>query len=216
MPSSSKIYPISLGTPLSGAVGLTFLGTGSAGTRGALRRLIHPNPSLPPITYWGNPDRTFNLDNDVLISPRVNALRGLEDTTLVRFEDAISDVIVTEIWTATEGRRYSVPTFFFRLLDEYWVNTPDYEPLAQEYIQWQPRDRNDFTYNIEIIRLTVGGGAENNQLFDVADVRQRGGKYDPNFPGAPYMNSTDSLNVLETGLLDRTMQLQFKIKSKVT
>ena len=215
MPSSSKIYPISLGVPTEAAVGLTFLGTGSAGTRGALRRLVHPDPSLPPITYWSNPDRTFNLDNDVLPSPRVSAMRGLEETTLVRFDDAISDVIITEIWTAAEGRRMSVPTFFFRLLYEYWTNEPDYEPLAQTYIQWEPRDRNDHVYDVEIMRVTVGGGAENNQMFDVADVRQRGGKYDPDHD-APYLNSTDSLNTLETGVLDRTMQMQFKIVAKVS
>lgn len=215
MPSSSKVYTILQGTPASAAAALTFLGTGSQGTRGALRRLVHPNSSFPPITYWGNPDRTFGMDNDALFSPRVGAFRGLEDTTLVRFDDDIRDVIVTEIWTAVQGVRLSMPTFFWRLLYEYWINEPDYSPTAQEYIQYEPRDRNGYTYNVELMRLTVGGGAQNNQLFDIADIRQPGGKYDPDV-SATIKNSTDSLNVLETGVLDRTVLFQFKIVSKVT
>lgn len=215
MASSSKVYPISQGTPITAAVGLTFLGTGSSGTRGAKRWLVHPDSSLPPITYFSNPDRTFNMDNDALPSPRVKAFRGLEDTTLVRFEDELSDVIITEIWTAAQGQRVSMPTFFFRLLYEYFVNEPEFDPVDQEYIQWYPRDRNDLVFNIEIMRLTVGGGAQNNQLFDISDIRQKGGKYDPNF-AATIMNSTDDLNALETGLVDRTTQLQFKLMSLVT
>ena len=155
------------------------------------------------------------MDNDALLDAQVTAFRGLEDTTLVRFDGTLSDVIITEIWTAIAGARYSMPTFFFRQLYEYFINEPDYDPVAQEYIQYQPRDRNDFTYNIEIMRLSVGGGAQNNQLYDVADVRQKGGLYDPNLM-ATIMNSTDNLNVLETGLLDRTVQFQFQLMSKVT
>ena len=215
MPTSTKVYPISQGTPVTAAVGLTFIGTRSDGTRGAQRRLVHPNSSLPPITYFSNPDRQFNMDNDALIDAQVTAFRGLEDTTLVRFDSTLSDVIITEIWTAIAGSRYSMPTFFFRQLYEYFINEPDYDPVAQEYIQYQPRDRNDFTYNIEVMRLSVGGGAQNNQLYDVADVRQKGGLYDPDL-AATIMNSTDDLNVLETGLLDRTVQFQFRLVSKVT
>lgn len=216
MPSSSKIFPISGGTPLSTSTGLTFLGMGEAGERGALRRLTHPNSSFPPIVYFSNPDRTFNIDNEVLPAPRVSAHRGLESTTLVRFEDTIDDVIVTEIWTAIQGRRLSMPTFFFRQLYEYLLNEPDYAPAAQTYIQYEPRDRNAHVYNVEMMRVAVGGGAQNNQLFDISDIRQKGGKYDPNQPNANIMNSSDGLSALETGLIDRTVQLQFKIVSLVS
>jgi hypothetical protein len=211
MASSTKIFRISQGTPTSAEVGIRFLGTGSAGTRRALRRLVHPNTSLEPLVYFSNPDRTINLDNQVLPHPITQAIMALEGTKVVRFDRGEEDVIVTEVWTAGGGK-LAMPTFFWRLLYEYLDNEPTYDPITPVYIQWEPRDRTDKVYNVELLSCLVGSGGEND-FFDVLDFRPSGGIYDPDHP-SDAMGILDDLTTEETGVIDMEVRLQMRIVSE--
>lgn len=210
MASSSRIYSIALGSPTIVPDTTTILGSGSQGTPGAKRRLVHPDAvNFPPISYFSNPDRTFNLDNQVLPAPTITVVQTLSGTRVVRFDGLEEDVIITEIWTAQQNSVLSMPTFFFRQLYEYWINPPDFDPdpNLQEYIQWEPRDRTDKVYDVEITRLTVGGGAQNNQLFDVSDsLRTTSGSI---------AGPLDDLDASPTGVVDRTVLLQMRIVQEV-
>jgi hypothetical protein len=215
MATASREYEIFLGSPVTEDLGITFVAIESSGDPRALSRLVHPDASLAPIVYWSNPDRRINFDQDVLISPLTSTRRMLEGTQTVRFERTINDMVITEMWRAAEGTRLSVPTSFFRLLYEYLINPPAYSATAQTYIQWEPRDRNSKAYNIELLRLVVGGGAQSNQIYDVVDLRPEGGWNDwrgvPGDGAAPL----DNIGYTLTGALDRTMIQQFKIVSEV-
>ena len=213
MASSTKVYPISQGTPAEATVGIRFLGTGSAGTRRALRRLVHPDTLLEPLVYWGNPDRTINLDRVVLPHPITSALMALEGTKVVRFNREAEDVVVTEIWTADQAK-LAMPTFFWRLLYEYLDNEPTFSPTAPVYIQWEPRDRTDKVYNVELLQLQVGSGAEGD-WFDIIDFRPSGGIYDPLHP-SDAMGILDDLTTEETGVIDMEVRLRMRIVSEVT
>lgn len=188
---------------------VTFLGIGSAGTVGACRRLVFPSavsPFLAPIVYSAagkclNPSRTLNLDNAVLPAPTGEVVKTLGSTRVVRFDEATEDVIVTEIWAGQAGA--SMPTALFRQLYEYWINAPEFALAQTEFIQWEPRDRTAVVYDVEIVRLTVGGRGG----LDVADLRDPGGQ----FGGGDFDNGTDPLNVLATGLIDREVRLVMRV-----
>ncbi len=209
--SSTAQLIVEQGSPIVTIDTVTFLGIASAGDRSAKRRIVHPDSLLAPITYWGNPLRTLGLDNDVLFHPIVKPTRTLGTTAVERFETAIDDVVVTEIWKGGDAE-LSMPTFFFRQLYEYIINRPVFVAAAPVYIQWQPRDRNAIVYNVELLSLQVGGqgppGGEAD--FDVIDVRPRGGIYDGGTRSAPF----DDLNLTETGAIDREVRLRMKIVSK--
>jgi hypothetical protein len=208
MATSTKIYRISQGSPPETEAGIRFLGTGSQGTRRALRRLVHPDTNLAPLVYFANPDRTLGLDNVVLPHPITKATTALEGTKVHRFDRETEDVIITEVWTADEVK-LSMPTFFFRLLYELLDNEPTFDPVTPVYIQWEPRDRNSLTYNVEFLSFTAGGGAE-GEFFDVIDFRPSGGIYDPDRP-SDVMGVLDDLTTLETGVLDVEIRLVFRI-----
>lgn len=212
MATSSKLFHYDAATPATAEAGIRFLGTGSAGTRRALRRLVHPTTGILPLVYWGNPDRTTNLDNDVLQHPITAALLALEGTKVQRFERETEDVIVTEVWEAAQGR-FSIPTFFFRLLEQYLSNEPEFNAVSPVYIQWEPRDRNAYTYNIEILSLRVGQGRGEGDFFDILDFRPSGGIYDPE-RGGEVMGILDDLNTEETGLVDQEVRFEFRIVSR--
>jgi hypothetical protein len=210
--TSSATLIIEQGVPITAAEQITFLGIGSAGTLSAKRRLVHPDSALAPITYWGNPKRTLNLDNDVLPHPITAPILTAGTTQVVRFERGIDDVIVTEIWPGDDARA-SMPTFFFRELYEYLNNPPEFSASAQTYIVWEPGDRTTKTYNVELLSLTVGGagGGAAEDAFDVIDLRGQGGLYG----GGTILNPLDDLNETATGLVDREVRLRMKIVSEV-
>lgn len=214
MASSSRIYQINLGSPTVTEDTTVLLGTGSSGTVGAKRVLVHPDAvNFPPITYYLNPHRSINLDNTVLPSPLVEAVRTAGTTQLSRSEREVDDVVITEIWQATP-QRASMPTFLFRLLYEYHLNPPPFntDPAQQTYITWSPRDRaltaggDPRVFNIETVSLTVGGGGV-NQEFDVRDIRAEGDVIKSAF---------DDLDATPSGVLDRTVTFRFRIVSEVT
>lgn len=210
---AETLIVIQQGNPLVAEAAVQFVGTGSAGDPDACRRLIYPSsvsPFLAPITYTIggvclNPTRTLNLDNVVLTHPITDAVRTLGTTRVLRFETEIDDIIVTEIWTGSD-RVSSMPTAFFRLLYEYLINPPPITLVNPVYIQWEPRDRNENTYDIEILSLSVGGNSD-EERFDVLDLRDAGGIY----RGGSIANALDDLSPEATGLIDREVRLRFKI-----
>lgn len=213
-------YTIQAGSPSILSETLTLLGTGSVGDRYAKRRLVHPNSAIAPLVYYTNPDRTVNFDKVPLHTPRSGTVTTLGTTAVNRFASFESDVVITEIWQAQDGNRIVLPTSFFRSMYEYLINPPPFVAADPEYVQWEPRDRSDDglgntrVYNVEIISLTVGGGGQANQRFDVSDFMARGGINDSRFTGTTY-GPLDDLQPTFSGLLDRSMVLRFKIVNEV-
>lgn len=193
---------------------VTFLGIGSAGDRTACRRLVFPanvSPLLAPIVYaigdsCANPDRTLNLDNAVLPHPITESVRTLGTTKVVRFEEQDEDVIVTEVWEASDSD-LRLTTALFREFYEYLINAKLVPSTGPDFITWEPRDRNTRIYNVELLSLEVGGGGSPEQRFDVVDLRDPG--------GANIQTATDPLNLSPTGLVDREMRLRMRIISEV-
>lgn len=193
---------------------VTFLGIGSAGDPDACRRLSFPanvSPLLAPIIYsidgvCANPDRSFNIDNDVLPHPLTNAVRTLGTTKVVRFEEEEDDVIVTEVWEGSNAR-LAMTTALFRQFYEYLINgdlIPSDGTLG--FIQWEPRDRNDRIYNVTLLSLTVGAGS-GEQRFDVKDLREPGGD--------EILTALGSINPEPTGAIDRQVTLRMRVISQV-
>ncbi len=204
------------GSPVVVTSALTFLGTGSAGDPAACRRLVFPaavSPLLAPIVYAVtatgiclNPTRTFNLDNKVLPHPTTSVVKTIGGTRVVRFEEGDEDVVVTEIWQPTGGA--SLPTFFLRLLYEYVINAALIPGGGPDFIRWEPRDRTDRIYDVELLSLSVGGGA-GERRFDVADIRADRGVI------GDFDNALAGLNTAPTGLIDVEVQLRMRIVAEV-
>lgn len=204
--TSHRIYTVFQGTPAVAEEEITFVPIQSSGTPAAQRTLTHPNSLLAPIVYFCNPDRTINFDQDVLLSPQTAVERMLVGSLVTRNETEEDDIVITERWSG-EANKFSMPTFFFRQLYEYMINPPPFDATNQEYIIWAPNDKTSETYNVIFTRLSVGGGSENNQLFDINDFLAEG--------GSQIATPLDFLDDAVTGMLDRTVQLQFKIVNKI-
>lgn len=210
MPTSSVIYPIFAGTLVSGSSSLVLVDTGTTGDPGAVRRLVHPDSvNFATLVYATNPERTINFDTTPLLAPFVALQRTMTATRVTRFEMLEGDVVVTEVWPAG-GNRASMSAAFFRLLYEYLNNPPDYDPLDPVYIHWEPRDRTDRIYAVELLKLSLGGGGEPD-VYDVKEVRSRGGLYE----GGSILAALDGLESVETGLLDAEVKLVMKIVAEV-
>lgn len=157
MATGTNIGVIGQGTPTVVTPSVEVLGAAQSGTVGALHVLTHPtSSSFPPLTYDLNPTYVVNMDNKVLRPASSGLVQTFDSSAVVRFDFNVIDVPITEVW---EGNRSnaSMRGSFFRLLYEYYINTPTFDALSPEYITWQPRQFNAKTYNIEILDLTVGG-----------------------------------------------------------
>lgn len=205
--SSSKTYVVGLGTPLSTTLGVTFLGLASQGTPGAERVLTHPDQQLAPIVYDRNPDDLFNFHNTALRGPISFADLTLSSTVVTRFDTLEEDTIVTEQWLGARGTRGAMATFFYIQLYEYLINPPAFDPINPSYIQWEPRDRSDEVWNVQLLDLRSGGGGSRDRQHKVRDLRAAG--------GSVIENATAGLNVLPTGIIDETVQLLMRLVSKV-
>jgi len=210
----SRSFTIGLGTPAASAT-LTLIGTASAGTAGAPGTLTHPDSTnLPAITYEVNPDRVFNLDNEVLKSQYSSTILTLADRKLVQFSGNLSDMLVTEVWIGSGGKA-AMTASFFRQLYEYYVNPPDFDASAQEYIEWAPAYRSTKVYQVQIVELSVGGGpgADPSQRFDVSDQIIPGGREN----GGDTMHGIDAIlpSGVRAGLVDQSVSLQMKIIAEV-
>lgn len=207
MATSSRLVFIGAGTPTVVSSTVTLLDSGTAGTLGALRTLVHPDgTNFSPITYYLNPSRSINVDAEVLPHVIGSAPLTLTGRKTVRFQLATTDVVVTEIWEGAEGRRASMPYFLWRQLLEYLLNPPAFDAVAQTYIQWSPRDVSARTYNVEIIDLRVGGNTSGDDAFDINPWRANSG---------PIRNPLESMDVSPTALLDRDVRLRMKIVGEV-
>lgn len=210
--NASRLYEIFQGTPTVVDEVVTILGLGPTGDATLRRRLVHPDAAnFEPILYWSNPDRTFNLDNELLRAPLTAVLRALEGSAVTRFDQVDADVVITEVWQAT-NQKFSMPAFLFRQLYEYLLNPPAWTPSAPIFIQYSPQDKNPKTYNVELVRLVVGSGGDPTQLYDVTEF----------FPAGAGSGVADPLAGLDaafenegSGLLDRTVLFQMKVVSEV-
>ncbi len=209
---ATRLYQIFQGSPITVTATPTILGLGPAGDPTSRRRLVHPDSgSFDPIVYWSNPDRTFGMDNEVLLPAIAGVSRALSGSLVTRFDAVTADAVITEVWTA-EGDKLSAPAFLFRQLYEYLKNSPAFSPTAQTYIQWSPQDRNTKTYNVELVRLAVGSGSDPTQLFDVTEFIPAGVG---SAWGDPLASLDDAFANEGGGILDRTMTFSFKIVSEV-
>jgi len=201
MATAWAAYILGQGTPTVVQPTLQLIGIGAAGDPGALRIMGHPDTiNFPPITYYKNPDVTVNIDNELLRAPITTPVTTLNTTQIVRFERGDDDVIITEIWEAARGA--SMPTFLFRQLYEYLINPPDFDPQAQTYITWQPRDRNTKSYDIQLYEMRVDGG-EGAQSFKMREIR---------LPASTNVkHPLETMDVTPTGLVQGDVQVSFRI-----
>ncbi|MGB5810122.1 MAG: hypothetical protein WBG86_06300 [Polyangiales bacterium] len=207
MATSSAPLFIGLGTPVVATPSITIVSVGQQGDPAAKRILTHPDSAnFSPIAYYKNPDFTTNLDNTVLTFPDGKLVKTSTSSQLIRQEGVLADVVCEETWGAQEGRRASMPTFLFRQLYEYLINPPPFDATAQEYIQWQPRDRTALTYNVHLFKLTVGGGS-GTRTFNVKEYRGQQG---------PIQSPFEGLDVSPTGFIDQSVTAHLHIVSQVT
>jgi hypothetical protein len=153
-----------------------------------------------------NPTRTFNLDNAVLPHPTSNVVKTIGGSRTIRQEETDADVIVTEVWTADSG--LSMPTPLFRLFYEYLING-QLIGGTDDKIQWEPRDRTDRIYTVDLLSLSVGGG-EGETRFDVTDVRGLDALT------SDFDNALTNWNAVDAGILDREVRLRMRIVADVT
>jgi hypothetical protein len=214
MATSSRIYKIFQGTPVTDALAITLLGIGSAGTPGAKHILTHPDDdNFPPITYHTNPDRVLNMDNNALRHPVTTLTRTIGSTRLTRFERLLEDVIVTELWFAPKGKA-AMPASQWRMIYEYLDNPPPFSATTPEYIQYQPQSKNSRTFNVQFVSFGTGSVdvGDGTDAFDVLEVKGPGGV----FNGGDIANALDSIEEQSTGLIDRGVALRMRLISEVT
>lgn len=194
MPTTTNQYEIVLGSSSSDTSQFLIQTTASTGTPGALRRITHPDAASPTITYQRNPDRTTNFLSQPLYANSGSARRTLGTTLPFVDESAIDDVIVTEVWEGSD-RRAAMTTSFFKLLYEVWSNIP----ATGEFVIWDPRDLIDtgVQYNVTLLDIRVGG---------------RSGRLDAKDFGSTIWQNLD---VVTTGTIDRTVEMDFLIRSEV-
>lgn len=202
-------YQIQQGIAVTAQSSVQLLSAGQTGTRGARRRLVHPTSgTFAPIVYYLNPTRTINFDNDVLRSPITSTIRTLGSTRVVQFAELAEDVIVQELWESRPG--LSMPVFMFRFLYEYLVNPPAFDAVSPVYIQWEPRDRTEKVYNVQVLGLEVG-----SRGYSIRHWQSDGGPNDPGAPGATGLTPTDTMDVSPTAILDQPVTLTMRIVGEV-
>lgn len=204
-----RIYQIGQGVPVEAEDTIQLMSSGEPASPGSLRRLVHPDSDLfPPLTYYANPTRTFNFANDVWRSPIINIQRTLSSTKVIRFEEVLEDVIVTEVWEPLGG--FSMPFFMFAALYEYWVNAPALDIVTPQYILWEPRDETEDVYKVELVGLQLGSGSPGRYNF--RRHRAAGGPS----AGGTIDTPTDTMDVSPTSLLDQPVALALRIVEKVS
>lgn len=199
--------------PVAAAPTAIILGTASAGDQAAPGVLAHPDAAnFPPITYPLNPDRVVGLDNQVLVAPTGATVLTLSSRIFNQFGAFLSDQLITEVWEASGSK--VLPTFFARLLFEYFANPPAFAAVNPTFIQWTPAYRSDRTYNVQVVNFSIGPapGGESTQRYDWIDVIPAGGVGG----GCDAQHGFDAFDVAGGGFFDRSMFLQMKVVSEVT
>jgi hypothetical protein len=174
---------------------VTIVEAASSGTS-APRTLTHPDAAnFPIVTYNRNPARTINFDQTPLSPPSSETIRTLGTTQAFVTQNALDDVIVTEIWPG-DGGQASMEASFFRRLYELCINPPNVED-PEIFIEWAPKDRTSTVYNVILLDIRVGGSPQK------LDVKEWG-----SYPAG-------TLDAVATGIIDRTVELDLKIVSEV-
>lgn len=213
MATASKTYTYVLGSTVTASTSQTILDAGASGDPTAKRRLVHPDSAtFPPLVYASNPDRTTNyLRGQVIASPITGTTRTLDDTKLTRYERELRDVIVTEVWTAQGGRKASMTGAQLVQLVTLFLNPPEFNPVSQTYINWEPREGGSKVYQVEIVSLTVRP-ANSEEPLDVREIFSGGGI----FGSGSIQAALDSLESVQTGILDGEVRLTMKVVDEVT
>lgn len=205
MATANRSFTIFLGTPTPITTTITLVDAGSSGDGKALRVLTHPDSGIADLPYAENPDRTLNIDNDLLLGATARVVRTETSSKVLRWNDLPVDTVITELWIGTD-QNASMLTAFFRQLYEYYLNPPAYSPTAQTYITWAPRDRSGSVYNVDLFDFFAGSGGDLTR-FDVKDVRGVG--------GGEIAGDLEQLLTVPSGLVDRSVTLRMKIVSEV-
>jgi len=194
MASSTTTWEILAASSQSATTSITVIDSGTSGSPGTLRTLTHPDgANFPVVTYSCNPDRTMNFDQDALFPPNSRTLKTLGTTQVFVTPNTTSDVIVTEVWTGSATVTRMIASFFRRLY-ELSINPPAVA-TPEQFVVWAPADRTTDTYNVIISGIRLGG--------DKLDVREWG------------LYAAGTLDSVPTGLLDRSLELDLKIVSKI-
>lgn len=200
MVQARRTFEILASTAVPVVEEVTLLGSGSAGTLGAKRILTHPDTvNFVPLVYWGNPEFTLGIDNEVLNTVEGSTVKTEGTTKVIRHEVFESDIIITERWPGS-GKRLAMPTYFARFLYEIAANPPAFNAITQPYITWQPRDKNAKTYDIEIIDFTIGG---DDSGIDFSEARGA--------EGNEILGDLEGLDTSPTGGIRAEVVLRFKI-----
>ncbi len=209
MATSTRTIFVGLGIPVTTTLEPILFESGQSGTLGAKRILTHPlGATFAKITYYKNPTRNFNLDNEVLLPPTSDTVKTIGSRQVIRFENELDDMIVTEIWEGSEGRLAAMPTFMFRQLYEYLINPPVFSSTAQTFITWEPRDKSTKKYNVQLYQLRVGAGSNEEQIFDIDDHRLP--------DSVEIQHPLESFDVTPTGLITRNVEVKLRIVSEAT
>lgn len=194
MATSSATWEILAASSQSETATISLVQSESAGTAAALRTLTHPDSAnFPVVTYHCNPDRTINFDQDVIYPPKTQTIRTLGTTQAFVEQSKLSDMTVTEMWNGSDTQTRMIASFFRRLY-ELSINPPAVAS-PEEFIVWAPADKTTDTYNVIITGMRLGGSE--------IDVKEWG-----EYPAG-------TLDTVQTGLLDRTLELDLKIVSKI-
>ena len=194
MPTEDSTFEILAGSVVTTASTLTLVDAVSSGNAGALRTLTHPlGTTFPIVTYNRNPTRTINFDQIPLFPPAAELVRTLGSTLGFVTQNAIDDVVVTEVWDGSS--KASMEASFFRKLYELSVNPPA-PNTPENFILWAPADRTTKVYKVLIVGLRVGGQAGKLDVFEWKSEALQG------------------LDSVTTGILDRTVELDLLLISE--
>lgn len=203
MAESTRTIEIFASSAVATVATVTLLGSGTAGILGAKRILTHPDSAnFNPLVYWGNPEITLGIDNEVLHRVNANLVRTEETTRVVRHPAFDSDVLITEKWPGG-GKRLSMPSYFARQLHDIASVPPDITASDQQYITWQPRDKNAKTYNVVVVDFNIGGDDSGINFTE-----RRGSE------GGEILGALEGLDVSPTGAIVNEVVLKFKIVSE--
>ncbi|MCL4504176.1 MAG: hypothetical protein M1438_20315 [Deltaproteobacteria bacterium] len=119
----------------------------------ALRELHYPGNIFPPIIYPDLPDKWENFDTIPLTGrPLTPVEQTLAGNQALKWPGYWADRPVKEYWSGDNSTRSRLFLDFLRRLVEFYFNPP-----ADDFITWWPRDRTLVGYKILIESVALGG-----------------------------------------------------------
>lgn len=110
-------------------------------------RLTHP--TFGTYDYEIAPAEWDGIDQDILIPPVWQHEKTLSGGTSTLWQGYMRDVNVAERWLGT----YAMRAPQFRMLLDMWRNPPS----APSYVIWTPNYTTTYSYQVQLVSLTVGG-----------------------------------------------------------